>query len=106
LAKFWRWEKLSKNFQRVRVDFALANPLLASVRIKVRGHGWIEFIVKYESVPFFCLCCGRIGHQDREFPDEEIHGGEARYDCPPCFSVQSAKREETAFPGDSAGAGG
>jgi hypothetical protein len=37
----------------------------------------MEFMVTYESVPFFCLYCGHIGHQDRECPDEEIHGGEA-----------------------------
>jgi hypothetical protein len=64
-----------KDFQRVRVDFALANPLAASVRIRVRGRGWMEFMVNYEGVPFFYFCCGRIGHQDRECPDEEIHGG-------------------------------
>jgi hypothetical protein len=64
-----------KDFQRVRVDFTLANTLMASMCIKVRGCGWMEFMVKYESVPFFCICCGRIRHQDRECPDEEIHGG-------------------------------
>jgi hypothetical protein len=68
-----------KDFQRVRVDFALANPLMDSVGIRVRNRGWMEFMVKYESVPFFCLCCGRIGHQDRECPDEETHGGEVRF---------------------------
>jgi hypothetical protein len=68
-----------KDFQRVRVDFALANPLMASVCIRVWGHGWLEFMTKYESVPFFCLCCGRIGHQDRECPDEESHGGMVRF---------------------------
>jgi hypothetical protein len=68
-----------KDFQRGHVDFALANPLMASVRIRVRGHGWLEFMTKYESVPFFCLCCGRIGHQDRECPDEESHGGVVRF---------------------------
>jgi hypothetical protein len=66
-----------KDFQRVRVDFDLASPLMASVGIRVRGRGWMEFMVTYESVPFFCLYCGHIGHQDRECPDEEIHGGEA-----------------------------
>jgi hypothetical protein len=84
-----------KDFQRVRVDFDLASPLMASVGIRVKGRGWMEFMVTYESVPFFCLCCGRIGHQDRECPGEEIHGGEARYSIAlraSPFKVQAGRR--------------
>jgi hypothetical protein len=68
---------------------------MASVGIRVRGRGWMEFMVTYESVPFFCLCGGRIGHQDRECPDEEIHGGEARYSIAlraSLFKVQAGRR--------------
>jgi hypothetical protein len=42
-----------KDFQRVQVDFDLASPLRASVGIRVRGRSWMEFMVTYESVPFF-----------------------------------------------------
>jgi hypothetical protein len=49
-----------KDFQRVHVEFALSDPLKKSVSIKVRGHGLIEFIVKYENVPYFCFECGLL----------------------------------------------
>lgn len=55
-----------KDFQRVRVDFALSDPLKTCVRIKVRAHVIMQFLVKYENVPFFCFSCGHIGHAERE----------------------------------------
>nr|TKW38592.1 hypothetical protein SEVIR_1G125400v2 [Setaria viridis] len=48
-------------------------------RVRVKGHGVMVFLVKYEGVPHFCFTCGRIGHADRECPDE-VHGdGGVRY---------------------------
>ncbi|RCV45541.1 hypothetical protein SETIT_9G462500v2 [Setaria italica] len=34
---------------------------------------------KYENVPHFCFCCGRIGHAERECLDEELYEGKARF---------------------------
>jgi hypothetical protein len=62
-----------KDSQRVRVEFALIDPLKKSVSMKVRGHGLMEFFVKYENVPYFCFGCGHIGHGERECPDEDLY---------------------------------
>lgn len=68
-----------KDFKRVRVDFALADALKPSVRIKVKDRGFMEFEVKYEDVPYFCFCCGRIGHSERECPEEDLSLESARF---------------------------
>jgi hypothetical protein len=62
-----------KDFNRVRVDFALSDALMPHVRIKVRGQGVMEFVVKYESVPHFGFICGHIGHAGQECPDEDLY---------------------------------
>jgi hypothetical protein len=68
-----------KDFQRVRVDFALADALVPTVKIRVRSRGLMEFAVKYESVPYFCFTCGCIGHAERECPDEDLAEEGARF---------------------------
>jgi hypothetical protein len=68
-----------KDFKRVRVDFALGDALSTSVGIKVRGRGFMEFMVKYENVPHFCFICGHIGHVERECTDEDMYEDGERF---------------------------
>jgi hypothetical protein len=43
------------NYKRVRIDFPLEKALVPSVQQRVKGHGTMDFIVRYENVPFFAL---------------------------------------------------
>jgi hypothetical protein len=67
------------NYIRIRVMFPLANALVVSTKVCIRGRGDIVVLVRYENAPFFCFICGRIGHLDKECPDGEIGAGEFKY---------------------------
>jgi hypothetical protein len=67
------------NYVRVRVRFPLANALVASMKVCIKGRGDIVVPIWYENVPFFCFFYGRIGHSDKECPDGEIGVGEVKF---------------------------
>lgn len=67
------------DYKRVRVDFLLDKAIMPTVRMKVQGHGMMEFVVRYENIPHFCFVCGRIGHAERECPEEADREGGVKF---------------------------
>jgi hypothetical protein len=54
----------------------LEEPLKPTVELKIKGKEEMSFEVRYENAPFFCFTCGRMGHSERECPDEEEESDE------------------------------
>jgi hypothetical protein len=67
------------DYKRVRIEFPLDKPVQRTVQQKVKGHGVMEFLVRYENIPYFCFYCGCIGHAQSECPEEGAGGGDVRY---------------------------
>jgi hypothetical protein len=82
------WTKIGKvievgaihnDYKRVKVDFPLDKPVMRVVKQKVKGHGVLEFLVRYENIPHFCFFCGCIGHAQRECSEEGAEMGDVRF---------------------------
>jgi hypothetical protein len=63
-------------YLRARIVFPLAKPLVHEIKMKIKGHGDMPVIVKYENMPHFCFVCGWHGHADRDCLDVRV-----REDC-------------------------
>ena len=64
------------NYKKERVDFPLEKAILQTVQQKVRGHGVLEFLVRYQNIPNFCFGCGRIvrDHANARMKDQMVVG--------------------------------
>lgn len=53
---------------RVWVEHPVDKPMMRWVKVQLEGSAEeIRYFVKYEKLPFFCLCCGIIGHTSERF---------------------------------------
>jgi hypothetical protein len=53
---------------RVWIEHPVDEPLMRWVKVQPEGGvDEIRYFVKYEKLPFFCLCCGIIGHTSERF---------------------------------------
>jgi hypothetical protein len=59
--------------------YPLANVMVASTKVCIRGRSDMEVVIKYKNVPFFCFICGRIGHSDKECTEGDVGVGEVSF---------------------------
>jgi hypothetical protein len=59
--------------------YPLANVMVASTKVCIRGRSDMEVVIKYKNVPFFCFICGRIGHPDKECLEGDMGVGEVSF---------------------------
>nr|XP_051217683.1 uncharacterized protein LOC127335131 [Lolium perenne] len=57
------------NYVRLRVMIDVGKPLMRFVSLSVQGEGRKRLAVKYEKLPYFCKCCGLLGHDHEECGD-------------------------------------
>jgi hypothetical protein len=67
------------NYIQFRVMLPLANSLLASTKVCIRGWDDIVVPIHYENIPFFCFIYGRIRHSNKECLDGEVGDGVFKY---------------------------
>jgi hypothetical protein len=75
LGKYVKMDIRYLGYMRVRVEFPLAKPLMASITVRIKGRGAMEIKLRYKNVPHFCFTCGRLGHTAINCDDEENEEG-------------------------------
>ncbi|EEE63122.1 hypothetical protein OsJ_17930 [Oryza sativa Japonica Group] len=69
------------DFFRIRVDLPVKKPLKSKLAIKINAQGTevvIRFDVRYKWIPYFCFCCGFIGHSDKDC-EKKVANSDAPY---------------------------
>jgi hypothetical protein len=73
---------------RIRLDYPLAKPLMPELKVKIKGRGIINIMLRYENAPHFCFTCGWMGHaapncEERDLAEQGVRFGEELRASPP-----------------------
>ncbi|KAL8510505.1 hypothetical protein ACS0TY_017356 [Phlomoides rotata] len=84
---------------RFKVEVDITRPLMKGIQIRVAGEMlWLP--LKYESLPFYCYCCGVVGHFFKECKfydrDETLNPEELSYG--PSLKAPPLRRNKGAKP--------
>jgi hypothetical protein len=71
LGKYVKMDTRYPGYMRVRVDFSLSKPLMASITVRIRGRGAMVITLRYENIPHLHFTCGRLGHATINCDEEE-----------------------------------
>lgn len=55
-------------YLRLRLNIDISKPLCRGRVVRMAGNekGWVDF--RYERLPIFCFWCGKLDHDDRDYP--------------------------------------
>jgi hypothetical protein len=62
LGKYIKKDNRFPSYMRIRVLYPLDKLLLPKMKVKIKGRGVMNIMLRYENVPHFCFSCGRMGH--------------------------------------------
>ncbi|MEJ2003229.1 MAG: DUF4283 domain-containing protein [Maritimibacter sp.] len=79
VGSFIRMDTRYPRYLRVRVAYPIEKPLEPKIKVRVKGRGLMEILLRYKNVPHFCFSCGRIGHAVANCESGEGNGHEIRF---------------------------
>jgi hypothetical protein len=62
IGRYIKTDRRFPGYMRIRVHYPLVKPLMPELKVKIKGRGLMNIVVRYENVPHFCFLCGLIGH--------------------------------------------
>jgi hypothetical protein len=86
LGKYIKMDVSYPCYMRLCVEFPLHMALVPELKVKIKGRGIMNIMVRYENVSFFCFTCGRIGHAAQKCDQGELEEHGIRYGEELCAS--------------------
>jgi hypothetical protein len=88
LGKYIKMDNRFPGYMRIRVLYPLDKSLLPELKVRIKGRGVINIMLRYENVPHFCFSCGKIGHaapncEEEDSAEQGIRFGEELRASPP-----------------------